>query len=123
MRTENNLNKEEVTYKETWANRDIVLSEIGMTYKEYLSSDHWKELKKRASRKKRYKQCNTCGTKEKLQLHHRHYRFMMHIHELHSIVCLCDTCHNSIHLIAYRNDLSVRLATNAFLKIYKNRFK
>ena len=116
MRTENNLPKEELTYKETWENRDVVLSEIGMTYKQYLASDHWKEFKAKAARRKRYKKCRTCGSKDKLQLHHRHYRFLMHIHELHSIVCLCDACHNQIHKMAYRDNVSVRVATNAFLK-------
>ena len=115
MRTNNDMNREEVTYLDTWENRDIVLSEIGMTYKEYLQSDHWKEFKAKASRRKRYKKCKVCKSTNNLQLHHRHYRFLMHMHELHSIICLCDSCHNKIHLIAYKEGISVRLATNKFL--------
>jgi len=115
MRTSNDLNRNEKSYIETWNNRNIVLSEIGMTYEQYLKSDHWFELKKKASRRKRYSRCEICQSKSMLQLHHRHYRFLMHVNELHSIICLCDSCHGNIHKMAKSKNISVRVATNAIL--------
>jgi len=116
MRTANNLNQNEKTYLDTWKNRQIVLDEIGMTYEEYLKSDHWIKFKEKVNRRKLHKECKICGSKNNLQLHHRHYRFLMHIHELNSIYRLCDDCHNKVHLVAKKNNLSVRLATNLLVR-------
>ena len=115
MRTENNLRKIEQDFKETWQTRDIVLKEIGMTYKQYLSSDHWKKLKEKTLKRKRYAKCFKCGSTKNINLHHKHYRFLMHIHELQSIVPLCRCCHNQAHELAKTKDMSVREATNDFL--------
>lgn len=111
MRTANNLNRNEKTYLDTWKNRQIVLDEIGMTYEEYLKSDHWIKFKEKVNRRKLHQECKICGSKRNLHLHHRHYRFLMHIHELNSIYRLCADCHQKVHDIAKRNNLSIRLAT------------
>jgi hypothetical protein len=115
MRTDNNLNKIESGFKETWQVRDVVLKEIGMTYAEYLKSDHWKKVKQKASRRKRFCKCFKCGSTKNIDLHHKHYRFLMHIHELQSIVPLCRTCHEQTHDLAKVKDISVREATNDML--------
>jgi len=116
IRTENTLNKIESNQYETWNIRSVVLKEIGLTYQEYLSSEHWKKLKQKTLRRKRFKKCQKCDSDQNIQLHHKHYRFLMHIHELHSIVPLCKNCHNELHDYTKQNKLSVREATNIFLK-------
>jgi Zn finger protein HypA/HybF involved in hydrogenase expression len=116
MRNSNELNKIEANYKETWETRDIVLKELGITYKEYLESSHWKNIKKKASRRKRYVKCEKCESKNNINLHHKHYRFLFHKHELHSIIALCKTCHEQVHSISKETKKSVRQSTIDFLK-------
>ena len=116
MRNNNILNKIEKDFNETWKIRDIVLKEINMSYIDYLKSEHWKKLKLKTLRRKRYKNCSKCNSTENINLHHKHYRFLMHIHELHSIVPLCNSCHNKIHILAKENNNSVRQETINFLK-------
>jgi uncharacterized lipoprotein len=111
MRTDNNFKKIESDFYETWKTRAIVLSEIGMTYSEYLNSEHWKKVKDKASKRKVYQSCEICKSKQNINLHHKHYRFLMHIHELHSIIALCEPCHNKVHDLARAKNKSVREAT------------
>lgn len=115
MRKVNNLNRVEADFKETWTTRETVLSEIGMTYSQYLNSAHWKSVKEKTLKRKRYKRCFKCLTNKNIDLHHKHYRFLKHVHELHSIVSLCRSCHNEVHQLAKDKDISVREATNCFL--------
>ena len=116
MRNNNDLNKIEKNFNETWETRNVVLKEINMSYIEYLNSEHWKKLKQKTLKRKRYKNCLKCNNTENINLHHKHYRFLMHVHELHSIVPLCYNCHNEIHILAKQNNNSVRQETINFLK-------
>jgi hypothetical protein len=64
-------------------------------YREYLSTDHWRELAEETKRLAGYR-CQVCNSTEHLQAHHRTYERKGK--ELQSdLVCLCDSCHNLYH--------------------------
>lgn len=67
------------------------------SYGQYLSSPHWRRLK----REWRKKACEWCGAKRGLCLHHRTYARLGA--ELRSdLVTICDTCHRAEHGIRKR---------------------
>lgn len=116
MRVDNNINKIEFDFNETWDVRTTVLKSLGISYEDYLKSSHWRSLKEKTLRRKRFKHCAKCNSTENINLHHKHYRFLMHVHELHSIVPLCKVCHNKVHEIARMGNKSIRQTTIDFLK-------
>lgn len=66
-----------------------------MTYREYLASDHWKEL--RARYYARYpRQCKACGATRDIQLHHRTYK-RLGKEWLMDLVPLCAEHHKALH--------------------------
>ncbi|MCH8325413.1 MAG: hypothetical protein IIB83_02440 [Bacteroidetes bacterium] len=46
------MNRVDKTYKDTWERRKILLN--GMGCKEYLNSEHWKKVKQKALKRKRF---------------------------------------------------------------------
>ncbi len=71
------------------------LERLGMSYKEYLQSDHWKATKKRyyASRKK---ECWVCGSTVGIDLHHKTYANLGR-ERIHDLVPLCRNHHEQFH--------------------------
>lgn len=76
------------------------LSVLGYkSYQEYLSSAHWREIRKRywASKLNPNKWCAGCRRKDvPLQLHHRTYKRIGN-ERLTDLVAVCGTCHLAIH--------------------------
>ncbi len=80
-----------------------------MTYKQYLNSDKWKNLRKqvfeRANRKAGEQHalgiCEECGYKPWkpcLQVHHINYDNVFH-EKLSDLILLCPNCHRARHKI------------------------
>lgn len=63
-------------------------------YHEYLKSDHWRQLKKRKSRKR----CGICKSTENLQVHHLNYRNIYDVKNS-DLLKLCDDCHSTAHVL------------------------
>lgn len=66
-----------------------------MAYKDYLKTDHWKEVSRKAKMRADYK-CQLCGYDKSLQVHHNDYS--RRGKELPSdLIVLCKTCHGKFH--------------------------
>lgn len=64
-------------------------------YREYLKSDHWKNLKDSKAKKSK-KRCAICGVSNRLDLHHVLYRNILDV-TLGDLRWLCRECHNTAH--------------------------
>jgi len=67
-----------------------------LSYPEYLQTDHWQNLRKRALGRAHYRcqLCNTNGTQ--LDVHHRTYERLGH-ERLGDLTVLCTDCHAKYH--------------------------
>lgn len=69
------------------------------TYKEYLQSEHWKDIKKRFYKSKLNKhKCYVCGNRYDLHLHHKSYKRLGE-ERLWDLVQLCGRCHKQAHAL------------------------
>lgn len=101
------------TYNDTWEVRDKVLAVLGMSYEDYLKSEYWIKIKKKARLRLNYQECEYCGIRQDIQLHHSTYKWLGdEKNELRSVNSFCKEHHNKIHDIAATCQISVRLATN-----------
>lgn len=106
-------------FADTWGRRSVNLN--GISYKDYLLSDHWKGIKLKASKRPNYKKCEFCDC-QKVELHHTSYKWLWHKSELNVIIALCRKHHQEVHDLAKTTGLSVRLATTKLRRIYKPNF-
>ena len=81
----------------TWDKRDLYLEANHITYEEYLSSEHWKDLRKRMLSSKMKYVCHICGVDKGLQLHHKTYK-RMGMEWLMDVIWLCGDCHKRVHV-------------------------
>lgn len=102
-------------YGDTWKARNMT----SLQYQEYLKSDEWKLIKQKAGRRKKFKKCFICGSTERIELHHKTYKWMHSAHELRAIVALCRIHHEKVHEYARKENISVRLATNRIYKFHR----
>ena len=69
------------------------------SYKEFLKSNYWKEVKIRVLKRDGFK-CTNCGKKGMLEVHHstykNHFKEHNNLGDLHT---LCVNCHHNIHLL------------------------
>lgn len=96
-------------YADTWGRRDVMLG--GVMYRDYLQSEHWASVKKKARSRPNYKKCECCDSQD-IELHHTSYKWINSPNELRTIVALCRTHHQEVHDVAKATGVSVRLATN-----------
>ena len=106
------------TYEDTWNTRNESL--LGKSYKDFLKSSHWKKVKAKALRRKKYSKCQFCGSEENIDLHHRTYKWIDTKHELRDIIPLCRKHHEEVHDLAKSKKISVRIATNQLTRFYKS---
>jgi hypothetical protein len=104
-------------YLDTWIRRDSVLAKHGFTYREFLVSDHWRQIKKKAAQRSNYQKCTFCNCTN-VELHHTSYKWLFTKDELRNIIALCRKHHEEIHDYAKDNDMSVRIATNILRSRY-----
>lgn len=100
------------TYSDTWNTRAIRLKELGTTYKDFLKSDYWLSVKRKAQSRDAYRCCKVCGTTSGIDLHHTSYKWLGTKDELRCVVPLCREHHESVHDLAKNKQISVRLASN-----------
>lgn len=66
-----------------------------LKYKDYLSTEHWQEVRRRALEYAGYS-CQLCNSKIRLNVHHRTYKNRGN--ELPTdVVVLCQACHEKFH--------------------------
>jgi 5-methylcytosine-specific restriction endonuclease McrA len=61
------------------------------SYREYLKSEHWQEVRKEKLKEAGYK-CQKCGAKESLDIHHLTYARLGH-ERMSDLQALCRSCH------------------------------
>ena len=82
----------------TYYKRNIRINEFGYSsYSEYLYSNHWKSVKKRAINSLvlggKNHCCKKCKTRKDLCLHHKTYKTICK-ENLNHLIWLCKVCHN-----------------------------
>ena len=68
---------------------------INMPYKEYLQTEHWKEVRGNALYRAKYK-CQLCGNKDNLNVHHNTYENRGNEKD-EDLIVLCQKCHGKFH--------------------------
>lgn len=69
--------------------------EIVTSYKDYLSTDHWKIIKEKV-RIKFNNKCNKCGSQYRLETHHKTYKNIGK-EPMSDLILLCHNCHYKLH--------------------------
>lgn len=103
-------------YADTWARRDANLGE--MTYADYLRSEHWAQVRQKASDRPSYQKCEFCNSMD-IELHHTSYKWILTKHELRTVISLCREHHQAVHDLAKADGVSVRIATNTLRTMFK----
>lgn len=70
----------------------------GISYRDYLQSDHWRDLKRRFRASRLCKRaCYACEARGlPLEIHHKSYNRMWS-EKLHDLIELCAECHSAVH--------------------------
>ena len=102
--------------------RNEALRELGITYNEYLKSEHWQEIKKRTRKKPEYwSKCFVCSSHKNIHLHHVKYHRLGNESLGSHIFPLCGRCHLEVHELAYNSDsLSLKSAMKKLKKMKTN---
>lgn len=66
-----------------------------MPYREYLKTEHWHEVRRKALRRASYR-CQMCGADKSLHVHHNTYKNRGH-EEPSDVIALCADCHAKFH--------------------------
>ncbi len=67
----------------------------GLTYFEYLCTDHWIAIRAVAIREAGF-QCELCGSGIKIEVHHKNYKRLGN-ETLKDLIVLCKKCHKGKH--------------------------
>jgi len=94
-KNEQNVNEEneEILTEEKLEQINILKT---MPYKEYLQTEHWKNIRKKVLAKARYK-CQLCNNKNNLHVHHNTYENRGN-ERLEDLIVLCEDCHTKFHI-------------------------
>lgn len=87
------------------------------SYKNYLKSDHWMDVRRRYWASNMPKKCKICGTTKNLNLHHRSYAHLGAERIGIDFFVLCRTHHHIVHKEA--GDLTWKNMTKAVKKLRK----
>jgi hypothetical protein len=75
---------------------------IGVSYKNYLNTKHWKSIKSEVIEKKG-RRCFICDNTKNLHIHHRYYKIpatnknILHNEKINALMPLCAKCHGLWH--------------------------
>lgn len=77
-------------------------------YKEYLSSNEWKEIKRKIRERKgaKWNFCNICGTDKNLDVHHSSYKVIGTVNPGNTVKILCRECHYKVHEVCKNSNLN-----------------
>lgn len=85
----------------------VTTGEIVNSYKDYLKTNHWKNI--RSIIRKKYKnKCRSCKTTENLEVHHKTYKNIGN-EKLSNLTLLCRNCHQKAHDQSDNNDKALKL--------------
>lgn len=76
--------------------------EVCYTYKDYLNTKHWNNIKNKFYNDFRNASCQICNNKTNLNLHHKTYKRIGKEY-ISDLIVLCKYCHNYIHKHKYLN--------------------
>ena len=65
-------------------------------YKSYLTTKHWKEIKRECKEIGLFEKCIICGKKSR-DIHHLNYKNLFNEDILKDLVPLCGKCHKMVH--------------------------
>jgi len=65
-------------------------------YRDYLKSNHWKEVKKDFYCFKKNHRCHICFSRENLNVHHKNYK-SLNQERAKDLTYLCQDCHTKLH--------------------------
>jgi uncharacterized protein YlaI len=88
-------------------------------YQEYLKSDLWKQIKKKACFKKEFLNCHICLSEKSINLHHTKYSRNMNKPILSGLIALCTGCHDKVHKYSRLRNVSFKSAYRKLKKIFK----
>lgn len=108
----------DISYSDTWRTRDSRLAKIGITYQEFLLTEHWKQVKQKAMTRDCYTKCKVCGTRDKVELHHTSYKWLNTKDELRNVLSVCRKHHQEIHDLSRKENMSVRLSSRFIIMKY-----
>lgn len=93
------------------------------SYKQYLQSEHWSNIKNRFYNSKLFNGgCDCCGESNcRLNLHHKTYKRLGR-EKLDDLIAVCDRCHKEIHYLLNNNNSS-KINIWSVSKKIKNRHK
>ena len=105
--------------RNVYRKRNGYLRSRGITYQEYLKSDHWKNIRRRYFRSKLYKGCYICGSRTNIQIHHKTYKRFGR-EWLNDLLALCTDCHKEVHEYHQKNPQRVLYAVAKKVKKVRN---
>jgi hypothetical protein len=89
--------------------RNSALRRLGFdTYKQYLSSRHWLNLREHYFKARDTEKACVCGELFEVALHHLTYERIGH-EELTDLRPLCKRCHSLVHVLERRGELTIDL--------------
>jgi 5-methylcytosine-specific restriction endonuclease McrA len=101
-------------HADTWRERQESLK--GLPYVDYLKSQEWLNIKRVARTRPHYQKCFLCGTTQRLEIHHRNYKWLGTKDAMRNLIALCRDCHQSVHDIARKQDITVAYASRKIRK-------
>jgi len=110
-----NMNKN--ILKIQYSARNKRLKNNDMTYQEFLKSDIWKQTKEYVKQFPEFNCCFVCSSTIKLNIHHMTYTKMFDKSlkkRKQGLICLCNTCHNGVHIISQDNNYGLRQAIKKY---------
>lgn len=96
--------------------------EKNITYREYLKSNHWKNIRRAYFLSRAPKNCFICGSDKNLNLHHRTYKHLWKEMVGTHLNVLCHQCHKDIHFKYKKTPLtwtSLRYKQRKLLKEFR----
>ena len=81
-----------------------------LTYKEYLQTNHWKQIRKKALKFAKYR-CQLCNSNNQLHTHHRSY-VNLGCEKPKDVIVLCSECHGKFHDILTHTKVKNNLQGN-----------
>ena len=100
--------------------RNRRLKANSMSYKDYLCSDFWKQIKIQLKSFPEFRKCYGCETTKNLEMHHKHYRHIfskkLH-HHRDAILPLCRKCHQESHDLSFENGWGLSQAARRVRKM------
>jgi len=82
-----------------YSRRNMILTSLRITYKEFLLSPKWANTKEKLY-KRDGKKCSVCFSEKKLNVHHNNYNKKNLTGGISCLVVVCSDCHTEIHRLA-----------------------